>query len=60
MDKVIVTRAKIIDIADAIREKASLSEAMTLEEMADNVINMVTKGAVISELHTDYKCEVVE
>lgn len=37
MDKVIVTRSKIVDIADSIRKKGNIKRTMTLEEMARNI-----------------------
>ena len=60
MDKVIVTKSKLINLAEAIRQKANIEEIMTIDEMAENIINMVTKGAVLSDVHMEYKCEVVE
>lgn len=40
MEKVIVTKAKLDDIADAIRDKAKIVEDMTLDEMKENIENL--------------------
>ena len=55
-----MTKSKLISLAEAIRQKANIEEIMTIDEMAENIINMVTKGAVLSDVYMEYKCEVVE
>lgn len=51
VEKVIVTKSKITNIANAIRTKTSKSNSLTLDEMPTEIENIQTGGAVLTSLY---------